>query len=337
VARLKTPHLKDLHSGAEVPDDIAGWLRELVALTGVPFSYLLPDATLLPPESIRFFAVDLNWIRALVQGAGSIGRASSFDAAHEAALAPALHAAARLPERATGFLLRSAVVDAWPGLEVTAYDGVDPTTRDQIGAAPVSSALASPLAAGAGTLVVETGDGERFPDPPFEIAIASTNEIVRCTAVNGDRMSITRGSAPVAAAKGSVVTLRHPRLRLERLGPSLLLFITAGTLAEVHIHEPAEGLHFGLDAGGASKALRYTTQQGTHQAGDPVGKARAPLPVTYRPGDEHRAVDIATLAGGMASEPFAKNAAGHFTSAEFALQLIEGVESVVFGLKKGTA
>ena len=38
-----------------------------------PFSYLVPDADLLPPESIRFFYLDRDWTDALVQGALSVG------------------------------------------------------------------------------------------------------------------------------------------------------------------------------------------------------------------------------------------------------------------------
>ena len=39
----------------------------------MPFSYLVPDADLLPIESIRFFYVDRAWTDALVQGVLSVG------------------------------------------------------------------------------------------------------------------------------------------------------------------------------------------------------------------------------------------------------------------------
>ena len=54
------------------PDDVSAWLADLQVLTGVPFAYLVPDSRMLPPESIRFFAVDPNWTAALVDGALSI-------------------------------------------------------------------------------------------------------------------------------------------------------------------------------------------------------------------------------------------------------------------------
>ena len=51
---------------------MSAWLAGLQTLAGVPFAYLVPDARMLPPESIRFFAVDPNWTTALTDGALSL-------------------------------------------------------------------------------------------------------------------------------------------------------------------------------------------------------------------------------------------------------------------------
>ena len=56
-----------------VPGAIRRALAGLRLLSGVPFSYLVPDASLLPPESVRFFYLDRNWTDALVQGVLGIG------------------------------------------------------------------------------------------------------------------------------------------------------------------------------------------------------------------------------------------------------------------------
>ena len=56
-----------------VPGAIRRALAELRLLSSVPFSYLVPDASLLPPESMRFFYLDRNWTDALVEGVLSIG------------------------------------------------------------------------------------------------------------------------------------------------------------------------------------------------------------------------------------------------------------------------
>lgn len=118
-------------------EPIARWLGRLVLLYPVPFDYLVADARLLPAESIRFFYVDRNWIGALVDGALSIGVASTRDTLlhavlYERLVAGALEAAARerrgrgggapTPDAGdgpiSGLLLRSAVVSGWPNLAV---------------------------------------------------------------------------------------------------------------------------------------------------------------------------------------------------------------------------
>lgn len=140
----------DTLGDVEVPTDIASWLGRLHALFGVPFGYLVPDEAMLPPESIRFFHVDTAWAEVLVDGAFSIGRDLTADASAtslmlDLALAPAVLTSTRAaaprrigvtaggarvgrtaPDPAkpvvwTGFLLRSGLVTAYPGLGVNAY------------------------------------------------------------------------------------------------------------------------------------------------------------------------------------------------------------------------
>jgi len=134
-------------AAAEVPGQILQWLAQLKLLHHVPFRYLVPDERMLPPESIRFFHVDLNWLDALIDGAYSIGRYASglgqdtlhnrVEGALVESLVPAIHQAARYRraaqfgaavaddlapfEAVTGFLLRSQVVKGWPGLQANAY------------------------------------------------------------------------------------------------------------------------------------------------------------------------------------------------------------------------
>jgi hypothetical protein len=62
-----------------VPRDLRLWLARLRLLEGVPFGYLVADASLLPPESIRFFHVDRGWTDALVEGALSVGTVTTAD------------------------------------------------------------------------------------------------------------------------------------------------------------------------------------------------------------------------------------------------------------------
>lgn len=130
-----------------LPADLERWLGRLKLLNGVPYNYLVPDERMLPPESIRFFYVDLNWVDALLDGAYSIGRnlsagakgqtvshqqdvatqpmvqnqiagyAASVRATALGTTAPPLGPA----EVVSGFLLRSEVVRHYPGLGVNAF------------------------------------------------------------------------------------------------------------------------------------------------------------------------------------------------------------------------
>jgi hypothetical protein len=257
-----------VHDDTAVPDDCAAWVHQLSLLRGVPFNYLVPDAAMLPRESIRFFQVDPNWVNALIEGACSVGRASSADLAHDAALSASLYAAAKPPTGpVTGFLLRSAVVEGWPNLEVSAF---------------ADAAEQQPIA-------------------------------------------------------GAAV------LRFEILAPSLLLFMVAGAIHHLTIHEPPEGLHFGVDLASATKELRYVTVPPGAQvaSGDPA-KPGDLIPgvsaaVTYRDGKNGRVVQTDRLAADAKAKLAQANAntgsdgkPRQFTAAEFTVQLVEGAQSVRF-------
>jgi hypothetical protein len=128
-------------NGDSPVQSLADFAGQLKLLYGVPFKYLAPDARMLPPESIRFFFVDQNWTDALIDGALSVGRSTQVEVTHDSALMeqlsraadlPALNSRRKLLKKAPlavgpedlvyhGFLLRSAVVSGWPGLEVTAF------------------------------------------------------------------------------------------------------------------------------------------------------------------------------------------------------------------------
>ncbi|WP_182880039.1 hypothetical protein [Microbispora sp. H10949] len=107
----------DVPAAGSPPPAVVGWLADLAKLTRVPFTYLIPDERLLPPESIRFVDVDAEWVRCLVDGAYSIGRITRADAERDAAS----ELPAETPRR-TGALIRSSVVSGYPGLLIDGYD-----------------------------------------------------------------------------------------------------------------------------------------------------------------------------------------------------------------------
>jgi hypothetical protein len=122
------------------PAPVCEWLARRVLLYGVPFSYLVPDERMLPSPSMRFFRLDPEWIKCLLEGACSVGRSSAeeqmadrylrdkfFNIAVTGAAAvrqrqPGEAAAdpAMLTSPLVGFLLRSPVVRGWQGLEMEA-------------------------------------------------------------------------------------------------------------------------------------------------------------------------------------------------------------------------
>jgi len=124
-----------------VPRDLRLWLARLRLLEGVPFGYLVADASLLPPESIRFFYVDRGWTDALVEGALSVGTVTTadrgmleelygtvrgeVDEAERLVRLPGAEPGAAVPSgpagTLTGFLLRSRMVSGWPGIHVRGY------------------------------------------------------------------------------------------------------------------------------------------------------------------------------------------------------------------------
>jgi hypothetical protein len=98
----------------------------------------LPDADLLPIESIRFFYVDRAWTDALVQGALSVGTITTADRAQLESVYSRIRDEVDEAERTvrrprgeerlqgtggtiTGFLMRSRAVSGWPNLHARAY------------------------------------------------------------------------------------------------------------------------------------------------------------------------------------------------------------------------
>jgi len=125
-----------------VPGELRRFLARLRLLHDVPFSYLVPDADLLPIESIRFFYIDRAWTDALVQGVLSVGTITTADRAQLEAVYPYIRDDADQTERTirepyaeprlegsgntiTGFLMRSRIVSGWPNLHVRAYSRDD--------------------------------------------------------------------------------------------------------------------------------------------------------------------------------------------------------------------
>ncbi len=145
-------HLEDMKVEAEqIPEGIRNLYERLQLLYDVPVSYLIPEPLFLPPESIRFFYVDGNYVKAMLNGAASIGRLTRTERMADCQI---LKAAADSSEEGsrqirqqkvhknhhermvkgntggadsrTGFLLRSSLVHSRKGISVCGFAGRQP-------------------------------------------------------------------------------------------------------------------------------------------------------------------------------------------------------------------
>lgn len=149
---MASPAVKDLLQSTPelIPANIVTWLAKRVLLNDIPFNNLVPDANMLPEESIRFFYVDENWLQALIDGALSVGAQSFRDTMVVQSMRQALISAvaekamvlrdpsaaptttlASLPSM-TGMLLRSSAVTGYRALQVKGFSDTNNGTPVQV-------------------------------------------------------------------------------------------------------------------------------------------------------------------------------------------------------------
>lgn len=116
----------------------------------------------------------------------------------------------------------------------------------------------------------------------------------------------------------------------------LVMVSGAAALASIAIHEHPEGLHFGVNlpehpGGKATKSLRYVVAPAGKQAGEEIETDPQPeVEVPFRDA-RRRVIAASQMATDLQAALTQADAAGErFTAAEFALEMIEGVQSVVF-------
>ncbi|CVL11184.1 hypothetical protein FPRO06_10018 [Fusarium proliferatum] len=105
---------------------VLSWLIDRMFLAGVPAHYLIPDPSYLPPENLRFFHIDKNWVDALIDGALSLGNHFGTDEDRVAIKKALNDYIGRTPDGmdhrvqipAYGFYLRSDLVTMFPDLRV---------------------------------------------------------------------------------------------------------------------------------------------------------------------------------------------------------------------------
>jgi hypothetical protein len=116
--------------GITMPARLRAFLDDLRVLRRIPISYLVPDPDLLPPESIRFFHVNQNWIDRVIDGVFSNTNVGTVDFHYSLTTLQLIRTAIDpAPGGMTGLLIRSELTRRWPKMIVRAFSsavaGVD--------------------------------------------------------------------------------------------------------------------------------------------------------------------------------------------------------------------
>jgi len=125
---------------------VGEWLVQLRQLQFVPFRYLVPSGHYLPPESMRLFHVDENWVDALTDGSLSIGATTSSSQLYLRSSRGAIRETLRRllafqrgqmrrntsDEHAPlcGFLLRSKLLQTYPDLDIECFSSANSQKLD---------------------------------------------------------------------------------------------------------------------------------------------------------------------------------------------------------------
>lgn len=119
-----------------------------------------------------------------------------------------------------------------------------------------------------------------------------------------------------------------PRLRMDRLSPHVLLCLFAGDARVVDIHEKPETIHFGLDRAVSAEGnvnFRKALRDGDGNEVDDPQISPVGVETTAK-----RVVNISALFNEISAKKQDLGFQKSFTAAQFALQMIEGVQKVRF-------
>jgi hypothetical protein len=222
------------------PAIVKSWFNDLENLSGIvndlkaiPFNYLVPDASLIPFESISFFNLDLTWLKYLVDGAFSIGRISKAEQEYDKTLYDSFDFLKPLPGVRSGFLLHSVAVAGWPDMNI----------YNQLTSHPLSANIPKDYHKCANEResftfkgVVDVAYGA---DRLFEYREGITGTITFNNETFGD-------PAPNVFKAGYY---RNPfPYRKDKLSANLLICLFDGSLDTVCIHQKPGSIHFGLES-----------------------------------------------------------------------------------------
>ncbi len=310
-------------------------------------------------DSLRFFFLDPIWIQSLVQGACSVGSNGYGDRIidtvmnewvqpnqpddEKTKLSLANKKAAGVRDRLreqyeavplppgeaclawplTGFVLRSAVVEGWRGLEVTAYRELTKAEKET---------LRAKLSGKAKEILEKVMTNENQRDS----LRAELRELLHSQKQEELKQLLTlagvRTQEEFLKLLLELVTPLKP-LRIEQLSKDVMLGLFNGIFNQLVIRQPQECLHFGLTAQNQfyTKTLRELGYSNPAKAGEIIPNKT----IRLSDGDMMRdmskgVINIEKLAARMRSDLAALKQLkpdlpkpNNFTSAEFAVEMIE--------------
>ncbi len=288
---------------------LTDWFANLASLSPVPFNYLVPDESMLPTESLRFFSIDRLWIDSLLAGAFSVG-GNLRDDVLRAELEPGMLdelAAQRLPTTLAARLAETLGVST-RSLSLT----YDPATKN--GTVRVKGT--DYRLAKRANMVSVTDPGSRRRQFEALTGGAGTKEttgvLVRSQLVSGwpDMFIDAYSSTVPGARKNKLPPMKN--VAASRRASNILMLSFDGELDMIEFYLKPDGLHFGLDVNSDGSLNKNTPDHG-----DRVGQWR---------NMDLRIVDLDKLATTIAPR---------LNSATFALQMFEGSSKGRFTVKSG--
>jgi len=277
-----------------IPATVQNWLGQAMLLYGVPFQYLVPDEEMLPLESIRFFYMNPEWLNSLLQGACSVGRTTETDELADQFLRACFF---KVSEKLASQLRSSAKQEA--NAHRDEREAKDTPAKDK---------------ETVGNVLVDKAAVLHWPLSGYLLRSASVESWI---GLEAKAQGFDRAGRPLDSLQ---------ILRMDRLAPDILLCIYNGKVTEIEVKQPAEAIHFGAarKKGGGYEKTGLRKIKGDIAARED----RLDGVVTVETSD-NRVVQVKKLAEEVKTK-LGDETGGHFSSAEFALEMIESPAKVTF-------
>ncbi len=324
------------------PEDLNAFLSQLQLLINVPVNYLIPDIKMLPPESMRFFYYDQNWIDALLDGAYSIGRSPSQDSDAPdggAGANPAFYKTDEATQewlnhrigKLSGEKLKTRLAKGRGSTSMRFDQATFALTRKQIDAQ--SQQIRNHYLGHTNTASFsESGDNEKTVSGfLLRSEVVIQHPLLEVKAYEAGKTPEINGQT-----NPNVELAKTLYMKVLPEQPDTILCLFLGDVVQVDLTEPAEQLHFGVDSRTIKRLKRYTTTAVVNEQGvvtdeitlldssNPDNSPSVDLTNYYRDSDQ-RTINMHQLA-----DEFGRTLGVEVDAAVLGFQMTQGVGMVQF-------